>query len=385
MITKRIDFNLTPLQIHISMTTVGSVPMIQGFNANTNEYAPNYENTPLVIQPIVGIIDKDGILPAGRVNDSLTNITWTEIVEGESTVINSLNEDYVMELRGENAGRIHVYKNVAPGSPITLMFSAVYIDKRTRQIYSISHSVQIRCKESTEIPVLTLGTASHVNYDPLINDKTHAIVASLKEGKLEVPSENRIFVWQKQRSDGSWSDVGADAILDYDVVVSEDSTTATVDKELIGDFLAMRCMAKYSTDGHPENDILSGASPQVTVTFKRRLQDYKVDIADVPTSISMNEMYVYPRAVATGPKGIITNIADEVQFLFYAARNRESGEPSYTLVGAGEKATIETSLMDINYGMLLAVNDIDRGGWSAIEDENGDILVDENGDVIIMH
>lgn len=73
---KRFDFNFRPLQVDISFTTSGSIPNRQNYDAATGEYTPDFTLTPLIIQPEVSVIDKDEVLQAGRVNQSLTNIAW---------------------------------------------------------------------------------------------------------------------------------------------------------------------------------------------------------------------------------------------------------------------------------------------------------------------
>lgn len=74
MKTRRFDINFKPLQVQVSFTPAGSVPDNQNYNADTGEYTPDYTLTPLILQPIVSVIDKDDIITSGKVNSSLTNI-----------------------------------------------------------------------------------------------------------------------------------------------------------------------------------------------------------------------------------------------------------------------------------------------------------------------
>lgn len=82
MKTRRFDFNWKPLQLQISFTVDGSVPDKQNYSTDTQEYTPDYTLTPLIIQPIVSVIDKDEVIGAGRINHALTNVRWYENING---------------------------------------------------------------------------------------------------------------------------------------------------------------------------------------------------------------------------------------------------------------------------------------------------------------
>ena len=76
MKTQRFDFNWKPLQLQISFAVDGSVPDKQNYNADAQEYTPDYTLTPLIIQPNISILDKDAVLPAGRIIQALANVRW---------------------------------------------------------------------------------------------------------------------------------------------------------------------------------------------------------------------------------------------------------------------------------------------------------------------
>ena len=82
MKTRRFDFNWKSLQLQLSLTVDGSVPGRQNYSADTGEYTPDYTLTPFVLQPVVGVLDKDGVLTAGSVNHALANVSWHEVKGG---------------------------------------------------------------------------------------------------------------------------------------------------------------------------------------------------------------------------------------------------------------------------------------------------------------
>ena len=77
MKTKRFDFNFKPLQLNITISVDGSVPDKQNYNADADEYTPDYTVTPLILQPQVSRLDKDEIVAPGNINTLLANVkSW---------------------------------------------------------------------------------------------------------------------------------------------------------------------------------------------------------------------------------------------------------------------------------------------------------------------
>ena len=149
MKTRRFDFNFKPLQLNITISVDGSVPDRQNYNADTDEYTPDYTLTALILQPQVSRLDKDEIVAPGNVNSLLANVKWYEIVGGTRTLIEAANTDYEITASGGQAGRIKVMKNAQPNIPITLEFYAEYVDSRTGQVSVIRATHIVKCGNAT--------------------------------------------------------------------------------------------------------------------------------------------------------------------------------------------------------------------------------------------
>ena len=108
MKTRRFDFNWRPLQLQISIFVDGSVPDSQNYNADSQEYTPDYTITPVIIQPVISILDKDEVIHAGRINHALTNIRWYENINGTRTLIDTNNAYYEITSSGGKAGSLKV-------------------------------------------------------------------------------------------------------------------------------------------------------------------------------------------------------------------------------------------------------------------------------------
>ena len=277
MKTRRFDFNWKPLQLQISFSTEGSVPSAQNYNADTAEYTPDYTITPLIIQPTVSILDKDGALASGRINQALTNVRWKENIDGNSTVISTSNPDYEITTSGGNAGRIKVKRNVEPKVPVTLEFYAEYVDSRNGQVLIIQGSYLITCSSASSLVRIELDASDQTIYNPLTDQRNQTVTAKVWLGDTVCPSSKYSLCWEIMGEDGAWHEAGTDPVLDYDVTVNGDSIT--IDRWLMGNSASVRCRCRYSSSGNPGSVALGDSSPQAIVSFIRRIPKYEFEIS----------------------------------------------------------------------------------------------------------
>lgn len=149
MKTKKIKIKFKPLYVSMGIVVVGSISPSQSYSADTGEYDADYTLTPLVLQPMCGVVDQDEVITDGHVNPSLANMRWTEIIDGNSKVIESSNAHYEIANTGADKGRIKVKKNASILHPITLLFYAEYVDVRTNQVIIYKDSQLIDCINAT--------------------------------------------------------------------------------------------------------------------------------------------------------------------------------------------------------------------------------------------
>lgn len=382
---KRFDFNFKPLQLNVCMAVEGSVPDVQTYNADDGTYTPDYSLTPLIIQPAVSQLDKDEIVSAGRINQSLANVHWYEVVDGERKQISTTDENFEMVTSGGNAGRLKVKKNAQPQLPLNLVFYAEYTDPRTNQLFTIWRTVQILCRNATVyMPRLILDAADQTIFNPLGEQAKQTVHASLRIGKDECPAQNRLFVWEIFRDDNTWTEVGEDTTLDYDVTISEDGASVTVDRSLMGQELYLRCRAKYDINGNPENVQLNDNSPQKIIAFVRRIPKFEYGMFGVPTNIPPGLLAIAPEAKIWTTNGEIEDPERELLIIWKAATNKQSGSLSYEMVGQGLNPTLPTAKMSEQYGGVYGVDVIDAGPTCAWEDSDGAVFEDGDGNIILI-
>ena len=384
MKTKRFDFNWKPLQLQISFAVDGSVPGQQNYNADTQEYTPDYTLTPFILQPVISILDKDEVLAAGSINHALTNVRWYEIINGTKTLIASDNADYEITTSGGNAGRIKVKKNAEPKVPITLVFYAEYIDNRNGQVMVIQGSYLVDCSSASDIVRVELDAAAQTVFNPLSDAQTQTVTATVWVGDRICDASKYALAWEVQDENGNWYTAGTDSVMDYDITV--DGNTATINRWLMGSEMHLRCRVKYSADGNPGSVTLTAASPQAEAVFVRRIPKYEFDITGVPYNVPAGILNVAPTAIVRTTKGDITDPEKELLPLWYIATNKASGSLSYSLVAHGISPVIPTAKMDNNHGAVIGLDVVDRGYAGAFTDAaDGAVFCDADGSVLIIH
>lgn len=384
MKTKRFDFNWKPLQLQISFAVDGSVPGQQNYNADTQEYTPDYTLTPFILQPVISILDKDEVLAAGSINHALTNVRWYEIINGTKTLIASDNANYEITTSGGNAGRIKVKKNAEPKVPITLVFYAEYIDNRNGQVMVIQGSYLVDCSSASDIVRVELDAAAQTVFNPLSDAQTQTVTATVWVGDRICDVSKYALVWEVQDENGNWYTAGTDSVMDYDITV--DGNTATINRWLMGSEMHLRCRVKYSADGNPGSVTLTAASPQAEAVFVRRIPKYEFDITGVPYNVPAGILNVAPTAIVRTTKGDITDPEKELLPLWYIATNKASGSLSYSLVAHGISPVIPTAKMDNNHGAVIGLDVVDRGYAGAFTDAaDGAVFCDADGSVLIIH
>lgn len=387
MKTKRFDFNFKPLQLNVSMVVEGGVSDSQNYDADTDTYTPDYtiDASNLILQPQVGRLDKDEVLTPGLINQDLTNVVWYEVNSGAAdTTIDKSNTDFEVVASGAKAGRLRIKKNAKPQIPMNLRFEADYKDPRTNQVYHIIKTYQVQCKNATQYtPLLVLDAAEQTIYNPLSDPDKQTVHASLRLGANECEEAKRLFVWEVMREDGTFSTVGEDTTLDYDVEVSTDGASCTVNRSLMEAELYLRCRAKYSAEGNPSSVQLSGNAPTKLVAFIRRIPKFEYDIGELPTNLPSGLLAIAPAAKIWNTNGMIESPERELLPLWYVATNGK-GTLSYSLIAHGMNPTLSTAKVSTTLGGVYGLDVKDMGPTCAWEDSDGAVFEDSDGNVILI-
>ena len=380
---KRLDIKYTPLQVHYSKSVSGSVPLEQTYDADQDEYSPDYRLTPCALQPVISIIDRDGILSSVGVNSELTDITWYRVENGvEGNALVTTPQKHVITSSGDDAGKLLWYINAAPQKPILLRFKAKYLDSRTNKIHRIMMDYSINCKNATLYKPTLLLSSGDRYYNPLRDTDKQVISASLRLGSEECAKEKRLFIWEILRDRGQFSAITAD---DLEIKVSADGTSVTLDRSLMGKRICIRCRAKFSADGNPASVDLSDATPNRIVNIVRRIPFYDYDILDTVDEVLPDTKVVNPAATISDNVGEIANPTRELQVLWWMAPNNSIHFENAVLVGHGMSPRVPTDLLDPNRGASLALEVKDLDPLALAMDADGKVFVDADGNPFIFH
>lgn len=195
-------FNRTysPLRTQLSMlVTEGS--LTQDYDADTRIYTPDRRIRPTAIQPMCGIIDPSGILEDGIVNRYITDVKWYENEISEANLISATNSKYIIDSTSNtgNRGRIIVVKNVPFDAPVTLIFTATFVDmvngKLRRKAYFIGRSVLASNVAASSPLVLKTDYPRGRCFNPIKELDHLKLSADLISGDTSIPTA---YWWYKK-------------------------------------------------------------------------------------------------------------------------------------------------------------------------------------------
>lgn len=370
---KGLNINYRPLQASISMEVVTSVPDRQLYSATDKTFTPDYTLTPLTLFPRCAAVDAELTSAAKSVNSALTNMKWYERIGGVQKLISSGN-DYVITETGEKKGQIQVKKNSSITSPITLEFSADYVDTRTNQVLTYrSSKVIIVSDSSSPQPVLTIDSPDTVQWYPVRDVLQQTITAKLMVGNKDITADDRArFWWYRVLSTGALEEIVDDNGDNDWEIVSVDGNVLVIDRDFIGEEQTYVCKAAYRETGDLPTapDTYDQSATTRIVRYIPRLEcDFKGVISGCPAGTS----YIYPQGYVRDSKGVISNPEEWFRFVWMG---KKPGATSYTQVGEGKDPTIE--FVD---GMLLELQLEDKGAQALIvdDDDTNSFITEEDG------
>jgi len=185
--TTNIKIVYKPLNTSVSTTFLSGNPK-QTFDSDSDTFQPDRRIDPLTIKVNCLVSDTYGFVD-GSVNASLTDISWKILdSNGVSTDILSTNKNYKIGT-GAEKGQLRVFQNVDELAPITIVFTASYLEPKSKRIAKFQESINLSTITSSATPLqldtdMPMGGALYVTKD------TDRLLARgrLFRGKDEVPA-----------------------------------------------------------------------------------------------------------------------------------------------------------------------------------------------------
>ncbi|WP_060872869.1 hypothetical protein [Myroides odoratus] len=180
----KVDYK--PLDTYKNVT-VRSGSNRQNYNANTRYFEPDRRIDPYVVLVECGVNDVHNIV-SGLVNANLTDVSWKQLTPaGYKDILNTDKEFKIGT--GADKGKITIFKNVSDIEPVTILFTARFMDNTTKRVVNFQESFNLITLPVAESPVL-LETSAPVGYNlfPTENNQGLICQADLYRGKDKVPA-----------------------------------------------------------------------------------------------------------------------------------------------------------------------------------------------------
>jgi len=290
---KKLNIQYDPLHEAFSLVVKGG-SLLQVHSAETDTYIPDRQITPLVIEPAFYIQDNNGVIESGHHESSLADIRWYENSEAPGNLIISGQNGYEI---GAN-GALIVSRNVPYKSPLTLIFTANYLDPRTSNVLRIHESKMLSTTSLLEMPVtLELDKPGSWNFDPLTESGLRTITATLRLAGKEVGAGHRAFWWYVVENK-------AERLIDPETDLfyesGQNTPTITIDPRYIDGNVLIRCKSEYIAPGAPVP-----AQPTVKCQIKETTVNRCYSEWDYDYFVNGSSQ-VSPQALEIKSEGIVT-------------------------------------------------------------------------------
>lgn len=282
--TKRIGVIFTPLNISPALICRGG-SLSQVHNAESGEFVPDRELTPLILSPEVYMEDPDGILANGKIQ--LSGVMWyalpqdvAEQVTDESYFTGELSQ-YLITAAAEGFsvaadGTLTVSRNVDYLDPVVLVFTGNYADIRSGNIIRIQALATLSTTSIAVAASLVLDKPSSFRFNPMSDTGLRTINASLLFGGQQPdPQVCSVRYWWYKIVGGVESLIDPEDDLFYEA--GQNTASLVIDPRYVDGSLRIVCKAEYATDGESLPASPTADCLKAETTVIRRYPDYDFD------------------------------------------------------------------------------------------------------------
>lgn len=278
---KRLNVIYQPLDVSLSLLIRGG-SLTQTHCAETSEFIPDRELTPLVIQPQMYIHDPDDYIESGVVDMSemlwyalpeniASSVTDESYLKGELTqyLITTATPGYAI---GQN-GELTVSANVPYRTPVVLVFAGSYWDGRSGKVLRVHASATLSTTSVAVPATLSLDKPASWTFNPMEDTGTRSIVASLRlGGKSPDTAQYAARYWWYKAINGSESLIDANDDLFYEN--GQNTAILTIDPRYISEPLRLICKAEYALPGDTLPQSPSSTCLTAETVVARRYPNY---------------------------------------------------------------------------------------------------------------
>lgn len=380
-----------PPKVGVGISAVGNVPALQRYDAIANSYEPDYTLTPLTLQIDVAAVDANNLFDKVNARKFLTNIHWYELsAEGSRTEItigttgstpSGYSQLYNNE-GNEDAGRLQIAKNAAPGVPIMLQFEADLVTGD--DVFHICRNFNVSCRDVTPSVRCLFDVPDVTPYNPIHDADDMGLQLTVWENNGPADPAHFIPVWEARRDDGSWTEYGTE-ITDYWLEIAADKMSATLHRSLMADGVSVRVRLKYDRYGNPGSVTLAPGDisvPCCRMECLRSFGKYDHHLFNVTNSLAAWVTQIRTEVVFKDNKG---DIADPDQYFIVTMYAGQQGKTlsASDIVGTGRIQSIPTQKA-AGKGLKVGYTVEEIGPLKALADSDGAVLTDSDGSILLI-
>jgi hypothetical protein len=361
---KQLNINYVPLNEAFSLT-VESGSLLQVHSADTNEYFPDRQITPLVIVPRFEIHDAGGVIGTGDKTGDLTDVRWYENKELPANMITS-GTNYAIG----TGGKLTVKKNVAYLSPVILLFTANYYDIRTGNVLRIHESVTLSTTSLLEYPVtLEIDRPASWTFNPLIDSGLRSITARVRLAGQAVGPEQEKYWWYRLENNSPVTVTDDDLFYES----GQNTSVLTIDPRYVDGSVRLVVKADYIAPGEtvPASPTAHAVSKEIVINraYSQYGSDYFIHgsqhIAADATEIKAEGYVTVGGTVYPNPASKFT-LKWELKSQVYGA--------DWRTTGYGESVKVPKA--DYKNGANIALDVSEHEALKAATDANAEITLD---------
>jgi len=190
--TTSIKLNYKPLNATKSIRVLSGSER-QNYNADTMTFEPDRRIDPLVVMVDCGVTDPHN-LKNGNVNADLNSVSWKISENGILKDILESDSDFKIG-KNENKGQLTIYKNISDLEPVTIIFTAKYLEPISKRVVNFQENFDLVTLPIAQTP-LTLEATMPVGGTLFVNKDQDGLLtqAKLFRGIEQLPAA---YYWYK--------------------------------------------------------------------------------------------------------------------------------------------------------------------------------------------
>ncbi|KUF38950.1 hypothetical protein AV926_11900 [Myroides marinus] len=182
----RIKIDYKPLNAYKNTVILNGTNR-QNYNTNNHQFEPDRRIDPFVVRVECGVNDPHNF-SSGIINEHLTDVNW-KLSNGTKLIDIEQNDIDFRIGKGKEKGTITVFKNITDIEAATLIFTAKFLEPKTKRVVNYQESFTLVTIPTANTPIiLDTNTPFGHKINPIENNQGLVCLAELFESTTKVPA-----------------------------------------------------------------------------------------------------------------------------------------------------------------------------------------------------